>query len=151
MRRVTGDEHMPTSPPCIEGSRRRTILPHGSGGREEASENTRELWGLHLEPEAEDSGMGMLQEGETEEKEKEEVEMFLGEQSLGTSTQLETSSSGEKSSGEERGRTPEEVGANGAKYQMDKGNGKPTRSMQFLILLMLCYLRGERKNKPREA
>lgn len=102
MRRVTGDEHMPTSPPCIEGSRRRTTLPHGSGGREEASENTRELCGLHLEPEAEESGMGMLQEGETEEKEKEEVEMFLGEQSLGTSTQLETSSSGEeKSSGEE--------------------------------------------------
>lgn len=100
MRRVTGDEHMPTSPPCIEGSRRRTTLPHGSGGREEASENTRELWGLHLEPEAEDSGMGMLQEGETEEKE--EVEMFLGEPPLGTSTQLETSSSGEeKSSGEE--------------------------------------------------
>lgn len=100
MRRVTGDEHMPTSPPCIEGSRRRTILPHGSGGREEASENTRELCGLHLEPEAEESGMGMLQEGETEEKE--EVEMFLGEPPLGTSTQLETSSSGEeKSSGEE--------------------------------------------------
>lgn len=100
MRRVTGDEHMPTSPPCIEGSRRRTTLPHGSGGREEASENTRELCGLHLEPEAEESGMGMLQEGETEEKE--EVEMFLGEPPLGTSTQLETSSSGEeKSSGEE--------------------------------------------------
>ena len=98
MRRVTGDEHMPTSPPCVEGSRRRTTLPHGSGGREEASENTREPWGLHLEPEAEDSGMGMLQEGETE------VEMCLGAQPL--ATQLETSSSGEKSSGEERGRTP---------------------------------------------
>ncbi len=80
---------------CFSEGFRRGALPHGSGGREDVGEleNTTVPWGLQLTLLY--AGMGILGDidGTT-------VGEELGAHPLGTNTQLETSSSEPKSSGD---------------------------------------------------